>query len=246
MIDDRRPLPESIGALVSIAIRAYRRRFGLFFGTAFAGLVFEAVLAYLRPGDLGVFFAGSIFVDSFVAALVSIGVVADMRDGERMSDRDVAATALERWGIVAAVTTLVDLVTLTTAGSVVGPPEATGYGLLILPIVVLWGSVAFATVIAAVDQKTSSLVLVLASVGRSISLALARQNFGRLIALAVVSVLPTLVETVLSDQLELRKVAAWQFIGNIPIDALVTGPLQAVFTIFYLDFVRRSSGPRGS
>jgi hypothetical protein len=246
MIDDRRPLPESIGALVSIAIRAYRRRFGLFFGTAFAGLVFEAVLAYLRPGDLGVFFAGSIFVDSFVAALVSIGVVADMRDGERMSDRDVAATMPQRSNAVAAVTTLVDLVTLTTAGSVVGPPEATGYGLLILPIVVLWGSVAFATVIAAVDQKTSSLVLVLASVGRSISLALARQNFGRLIALAVVSVLPTLVETVLSDQLELRKVAAWQFIGNIPIDALVTGPLQAVFTIFYLDFVRRSSGPRGS
>jgi hypothetical protein len=115
---------------------------------------------------------------------------------------------------------------------------------LILPIVVFWGSVAYASVIAAIDEKTAPGLLIIASLGRSVSLALARQNFGRLTALAIVAVLPTLVEAVLSDQLELRKVAGWQFIANIPIDALVTGPLQAVFTIFYLDFVRRSAGPR--
>ena len=97
-----------------------------------------------------------------------------------------------------------------------------------------------------IDEKTAPGVLVLASIGRSIALALARQNFGRLVVLAIVAVLPTLLETVLSDQLELRRVAAWQFIANIPIDALVTGPLQAIFTVFYLDFVRRSSAPRSS
>jgi hypothetical protein len=56
--------------------------------------------------------------------------------------------------------------------------------------------------------------------------------------------LPTLVETVLGDQLAIRRVAGSQFIANIPIDALVTGPLQAIFTVFYLDFVRRTDNPR--
>jgi hypothetical protein len=245
MIDDRRPLPESIGALVQIAYRSYRRRFRLFFGAAFAGLVFEALIAALRPGDTGFFYAGWVIVDSFLAALVTIGVVADMREADPLPDRAVAARAFGRWGIVAAVTTLVDIVTLTTSDSVFGPPEATAYGFLILPIVVFWGSVGFASVIAAIDEKTAPGLLIIVSIGRSVSLALARQNFGRLIVLAIVAVLPTLVEAVLADQLELRKVAAWQFIANIPIDVFITGPLQAVFTVFYLDFVRRSSGPRG-
>jgi hypothetical protein len=244
MIDDRRPLPESVGALAQIALRAYRRRFGLFFGTAFAGLIFEAILAGLRPGDIGFFYAGSIIVDSLIATLVTIGVVADMRDGDRLSDRSIAAQTLGRWGVVAAVTTLVDIITFSTSDAVFGPPESTGYGFLALPIIVLWGSIAFASVIAAIDEKTPAGLLIVASIGRSLSLALARQNIGRLTVLALVAVLPMLIEGVLSDQLELRKVAAWQFIANIPIDALVTGPLQAIFTIFYLDFVRRSSGPR--
>jgi hypothetical protein len=247
MIDDRRPLPESIGGLVHTAVRAYQRRFRLFFGTAVAGLVFEAVIAYVRPGDIGPFYAGSIIVDSLLAALVTVGVVADMRDGERLTDRALAAAAFERWGIVAAVTTLVDIVTFATSIFIFGPPDATAYGLLILPIIVFWGSISFASVIAAIDVKTPPGVLVLSSIGRSIALALARQNLGRLTALAIVAILPMLVETVLADQLELRKVAAWQFIANIPIDALVTGPLQAIFTVFYLDFVRRSAaGSRGS
>ena len=81
---------------------------------------------------------------------------------------------------------------------------------------------------------------IFASIGRSISLALARQNIGRLIALAIVAVLPVLVQSILTDQLHLRKVAGWQFIGSIPIDALLCGPLQAIFTVFYLDFLRRT------
>jgi hypothetical protein len=244
MIEDRRPLPESIGALVQIASRAYRRRFRLYFGVAVAGLVLEALIAYLRPGDTGFFYAGWILVDSSLAALVTIGVVSDLREGEKLPDRAVLDRGFARWGIVALVTTLVDVVIISTSDSVFGPPESTAYGILIPLVVVLWGSISFATVIAAIDENTPALTLVVASVGRSMSLALARQNFGRLTALAAVAVLPTVIETVLGDQLELRKVAGWQFIANIPIDALVTGPLQAVFTVFYLDFVRRSTGPR--
>jgi hypothetical protein len=244
VIDDRRPLPETIGGLALVAMRAYRRRLPLFFGVAFTGLVLEAVVAYLRPGDIGYFYAGSVVVDSLVAALVSIGVIADMRDAERPSDRAVADIALSRWGIVAVVTTLIDIVTYFTGGAVFGPPEATAYGFLTLPIVVFWGSIAFATVMAATDEKTAPGLLILSSIGRSMTLALARQNIGRLVGLSIVAVLPTLIETVLYDQLQLRHVAAAQFIANIPIDALTTGPLQAIFSIFYLDFVRRSAGPR--
>jgi hypothetical protein len=244
MVHERLPLPESVGALTQTALRAYRRRFPLFFGTAFTGLLFEAIIAYLRPGDIGFFYAGSIVVDSLLAALVTIGVVADLRDGDRLTNGAVATRAFGRWGIVAAVTTLVDIVTFFSSNAVFGPPEATAYGLLSLPIVLLWGSVSFASVIAAIDEKTAPATLVLSCIGRSIALAFARQNFGRLTLLAIIAVVPMLVEAVLSDQLELRKVAAWQFIANIPIDALVTGPLQAVFTVFYLDFVRRTTGPR--
>ncbi len=245
MVEDRRPLPESVGALALMALRAYLRRFRLFFGAAFAGLVGEAILAGLRPGDIGFFYAGSIVVDSLVAALVTLGVVADMRDGERLTDRDIAAQAFGRWGVVAAVTALVDLVTFFTSDAVFGPPESTGYGFLALPIIVLWGSIAFASVIAAIDEKTAPGLLIFVSIGRSLSLALARQNIGRLTVLALVAVLPMLIEGVLADQLALRNVAGWQFIANIPIDALVTGPLQAVFTVFYLDFLRRAGARRG-
>jgi hypothetical protein len=240
MVEDRRPLPESIGGLVQAAFRAYCRRFRLYFGAAVAGMIFQAVIAYERPGDDGFFYAGGVIVDSLLAALVTIGVIADLRDGERPTDRAVFGGALDRWGLVAAVTTLVDIITVMTMGSVFGPPEATAFGFLILPIVVFWGSVSFATVIAATDEKTSPLLLILGSLGRSVSLALARQNVGRLIALSLVAVLPMLVQTVLFDQLQLRKVAGSEFIANVPIDALVTGPLQAVFTLFYLDFVRRA------
>ena len=244
MIEERRPLPESIGGLIDIAVRAYLRRFGLYFGVALGGLILEAVLAYVRPGDMGVFQAGSIAVDSLVSALVTIGVVADMRQDDPRTNRSIADTALARWGLVAVVTTLVDIVTYFTSGAVFGPPQDTAYGFLILPIVVAWGSLGFASVIAAIDDKTPPVMLVLSSLGRSISLALARQNVGRLIALAIVAVLPTLVEAVLTDQLQVRKIANAQFLGNIPLDALVTGPLQAVFTVFYLDFVRRTTGTR--
>ncbi len=244
MIDERRPLPETMSGLVTTALRAYRRHLRVFFGTAFVGLVLEAVIAYLRPGDIGCFYAGSIVVDSLVAALVTIGVVADVQSAEPLTERALASTALSRWGIVAVVTTLVDIVTFMTTDSVFGPPEATAYGFLILPIVVFWGSIGFASVIAAIDETTPQSLLALASIGRSMALALARQNIGRLTALALVAVLPVLVETVLSDQLEVRRIAGWQFIGNIPIDAFVTGPLQAIFTVFYLDFVRRSGPAR--
>lgn len=240
MIEERRPLPESIGGLVDTAVRAYRRRFALYFGVAFAGLILEAIIAYVRPGDEGFFQAGSILVDSFVSALVTLGVVADMRPDERPADAALAGTALGRWGIVAVVTMLVDIVTIFTSSSVFGSPQDTAYGFLVLPIVVAWGSLGFATVIATLDDKTAPQLLIFASIGRSISLALARQNVGRLIALALVAVLPVLVQSVLTDQLHLRKVAAWEFIGSIPIDALLCGPLQAVFTIFYLDFLRRT------
>ncbi len=227
-----------------MAVRAYRGRFRLYFGTALAGLALEAIIAYVRPGDMGFFQAGSILVDSLICALVTIGVVADMRADERKSDTAIADLALQRWGLVAVVTTLVDVVAAFTNDAVFGPPEDTGYGFLILPIVVAWGSLGFASVIAAVDEKTAPYILAFSSIGRSMALGLARQNLGRLIALAIVAVLPTFLEVVLAHQLELRKVGAWQFVGNIPIDALVTGPLQAVFTVFYLDFVRRTLGAR--
>jgi protein-S-isoprenylcysteine O-methyltransferase Ste14 len=244
MIEDRRPLPESSGALVQTAFRAYRRRFALYFGTAAGGLIAEAVATCLAPENTGVIDAGSIVVDSLIAAVVTLGVVADVREGDPLPDRAVAGRAVERWGLVAVVATLVQLITLSTSDAVFGTPESTGYGLLILPIVLVWGSLSFATVIATIDEKTPARVLAFSSIGRSFSLAIARQNWRRLAMLAIVAVLPVLVENVLMHQLELRKVAGSTFIANIPIDALVSGPLQAVFTIFYLDFVRRSSGSR--
>ena len=248
MIQERRPLPESVGGLMSSALRAYRRRFWLYFGIAFGGLVLEAVAAavaaYVRPGELGTLYAAPIAVDSLISAVVTIGIVADLRHDDRSTSATITGIALGRWGIVAVVTTLVTIVDTFTTSAIFGPPENTAYGFLALPIIVLSGSLSFASVIAALDDKTAARILVLSSIGRSLTLALARQNLGRLIALALIAILPTLVETVLSDQLAIRKVAGWQFVGAIPIDALITGPLQAIFTLFYLDFVRRTTNAR--
>jgi len=44
---------------------------------------------------------------------------------------------------------------------------------------------------------------------------------------------------VAADQLALRHIGCVAFWSDVPIDELTVGPLQAVFTVFYLDFVRR-------
>jgi len=62
----------------------------------------------------------------------------------------------------------------------------------------------------------------------------------RLCVLALVTVLPAVLETLLQNTLIQSHVPRAIFWGNAPIDALFIGPLSAVQTAFALDFARRA------
>jgi hypothetical protein len=241
--DERSPLPESAGSLFDAAARAYGRRLWLYLGLALFALAIQATSKHLLPKDQGVELALNVILDAFIAAAVSIGVVSDLGPATtRPPTSAVLSAALERWWIVAGTSVLLQFITATLQSGLVAPVDSLSY-FLMGPIVVALGSLNFATVIGALDRKSSPELLVLSSIGRSMMLAFARPNIGRLVVLSIVAAVPIFLQLVLADQLQIRKVASAEFLGNVSIDALVTGPLQALFTVFYLDFVRRAAQP---
>jgi hypothetical protein len=80
---------------------------------------------------------------------------------------------------------------------------------------------------------------------RAVTLSFHRSNLARLVIVAFASIVPLMLETILSDP---RFHVTRQFWITIPIDALTVGPLAALQTVFALDFARRAgvlSAPRG-
>lgn len=242
MIEERTPLPESMGQLFATAWRAYTRRMPLYVAIALAAIATEAILTFAFPKSAGMLTASAIVCESFIAAFVTIGVVADLNiAATRPGARAIASAALARWWIVAGANAIVSFAgNVIISGTIDGDSSGLGY-FLILPVAVIVGSLNFATVIAAVDVKTRPELLVFSSIGRSMMLSFARANFGRMVVLSLIAIMPTLIETVVRDVLQTRHIGASDFLGFAPLDVFVTGPLQAVFTLFYLDFVRRAA-----
>jgi hypothetical protein len=65
-------------------------------------------------------------------------------------------------------------------------------------------------------------------------------NLGRLIVLSVLLTFPLFAELLLASYLRAHNIANIDFWSDIPLDMLTLGPLQAVATVFYVDFLRRS------
>ena len=239
MIDEDKGLPASIAGLFATAFSLYRRRIGLYALLALLALAVEFVVDVLVLPDPGLFIGLDIVVGSFLAATVSIGMAFDLAHKDADWSTVVTAASL-RWGVVAVVSLVGYLVYLLFQPYVFLPPDQTGYGLLLLPFVVLWGAVWIATVVAAIEPVKSRLTLPLRALGKGLAVSTRFVNVRRLILLSILLTLPLFAEYPLLVQLQARGVPDAFFWGNVPIDVLTIGPLQALATVFYIDFLRRA------
>jgi hypothetical protein len=240
--DDPERLPTSVGGLCGTAAALYVRRFGLYGLLALAAFALQYAVDVALPHTLGVVQALEVIVDAFVVAAVAIGVDRDLR-GERPDTKTVLAAASLRWGVVAIAGFIYFLAVYALVRNVFGSPEETGYGFFIPLIVTLWGAIYLAQVVAAIEPAASRLQLPLLAVGKALAVSLRGRNLFRLATFSALLVIPTVLQAVLAGELEHRTAQA-AFWSEVPLDAITIGPLQALATIFYLDFVRRARGVR--
>ncbi|MGB8265115.1 MAG: hypothetical protein WCE44_02210 [Candidatus Velthaea sp.] len=231
-------LPDSTGGLFELAFSSYGRRLPLYLGFAFIAFALQGICALASPKNEGVQLAANFVIDGFLCGLVTCGIIADLRSREPRGARSILSDVLARWWVLALVYVVVGVLftPLLVQLLAVGDPAL----LALAPVFVLfWGALSFATVVAAVDHTTNEALLPILSIGRSLQVALPFANLGRLALLSLAFLVPLLIQSILQDQLSLRHVRFAEFWAEIPIDVLTIGPLQAIATIFYLDFVRR-------
>jgi hypothetical protein len=244
MIEERKPLPESVGGLFDTAFSTYGRRFGLYAIVAIAGFAVQGIAALLFTA-FGVHEKNAlvlsesivgIFVDAFILGVVSIGVIADV-SGVQTDTSTILASTIDRWLSLIGVNALINLIMIVPQVSVLASGVVSVF-VFVLPVAALSGAIAFATVACAVDTSVPGLRII-GSFAQSIRLALAPPNFGRTVLIGIATLVPLLLQSVLSDQMGLRHVRGADFWANVPLDAIIVGPLQAIFAVFYLDFIRR-------
>jgi hypothetical protein len=192
----------------------------------------------LIPHTLGTTQALGIVVDAFLIGAVSIGVARDL-EGLDEGWRTIFVAASERWGVVAIAGAIYWLTVFSLMHGVFGTNEETGYGFFIPPIIAFWGAVSLAQVVAAIEPVKSRLQLPVISIGKALSVSLRIVNLGRLLFFSALLTLPVILQSGLFGALT-RNVHDAAFWATVPLDALLTGPLQAISTIFYLDFARRA------
>jgi len=241
---DRPTLPEDVGGLFDFAFSIYGRRIGLYAGVAFGGLVIQAVAALVvsqaptlqsLPSLLPIL---NVVVDAIIIGIVSIGMFADVATNTPLTTRQIVAATSERLPLLLCINLIVSFAAVLAPADV--SASEIGFAVFTLPLIaVFFGALGFATVIAAVEPSSSPFISFVRSFGMSLRVSLVAPNFGRTAILGAGVLCVLLMEVVLRDQLKLRGVHGYEFWANIPLDALVVGPLQALFTVFYLDFKRR-------
>jgi hypothetical protein len=239
VIGNDKGLPASIAGLFGTALGLYARR-----------LPFYAVLALLAIGvqyvvdvevlpDFGLMVGLEIVLQAFLAACVSIGVAFDLAGKEADWSRIMTAASL-RWAAVTLMLVIGWLVQELYGPYIGLSPDQTGYGLLFLPFIMISGVVTLASVVAAIEPTQSRMRLPLIALGKALSVSAQFVNLGRLLVLSVLLILPLLAEIWLSLTLASHHFANLDFWSNIPLDMITLGPLQAIATVFYVDFLRRA------
>lgn len=225
--------------LFATALTLYARRFPFYIVLALLGIAVQYVVDTQVLLDSGLLLGLDIVVGSFLAASVSIGVAYDLAGKEADWSRLMTAASL-RWGVVTLMSLLAFLSTWLYEPYVAMSPEETGFGLLLLPFIVLSGAIALSTVVAAIEPAPSRLRLPLIALGKALAVSAQFVNLGRLLVLSVLLTLPLFAEKLLFDYLGAHNVPNLDFWSNIPMDMLTLGPLQAIATVFYVDFLRRA------
>jgi len=242
LTEPRRRSPLSIGAIVDLALEAYGGDARFYLSLAVCAFVVQAVVGLPLGGSAAAqwWLQGlNLIADAFLAGCVSIGVAARLRE-EPLSAREIVERAVRRWWAIVAVDLVVWFVRALTFDFVFGSVEATGYYTMTLPTLVVWGTFLSADVIAAIDERTPLPALPGYALWSSLMLSWRRGNLARVTLLSIMTVPALMLPMVLDDVLRLHAIVRHDFWSSIPVDALLTGPYQALFTVFYLDLRNRT------
>jgi len=255
--DDGSRLPLTVGGLLGFALSAFaaNARFyvalqvGVFAAYALAETVVPAAVASTPQGHFKgwVLLLTGLFADAFVTAAVAMGVAARSA-GTRASARALTAIAIERWLPVIIVSFLaLYLVMLTNDLSGLGAPsEPRALAYATAPLIwIFWGILGLTGPFVALSADRRSFA-VFAGFAHAFTTSLRRGNLMRLCVLAVVTVMPTVLQGVAFNLLVAHHVTRPLFWAEVPIDALTVGPLAAIQTAFALDFARRASAQRSA
>jgi hypothetical protein len=250
--DEGERLPPSIGGLIGFALRGWAANAPLFLGLqlfvfAAYGLAEWIVPAASTATPQGQFkqyvllYTG-LFADALVVAAVALGIAARAAAASA-SARALMGVAIERWLAVIAVSLLAQsIVSLTSDLSGLGPaiePRALQYA--IAPFIwILWGILGLAPplVTLAADRRAFA---VLSGFAHAFTTALHRANFLRLCVLAIVTVLPSVLQFLALHALTAHHAARPIFWAEVPIDVMTIGPIAAIQAAFALDFARRAA-----
>jgi hypothetical protein len=239
VIGDDKGLPASIAGLFGTALGLYARRFPFYALLTLLAIGVQYIVDAQVMLDSGLLIGLDVVVGSFLAASVSIGVAFDVAGKEADWSRIMTAASL-RWGVVTLISLIALFLQWLFLPYVFLPATDTGYGILLLPFIVLWGAVSLGTVVAAIEPTKSRLRLPLIALGKALSVSAQFVNLGRLMVLSVLLSLPLFAEILLGAYLKSRNIGDLDFWSGVPIDMLTLGPLQAIATLFYIDFLRRA------
>jgi hypothetical protein len=252
---DGKRLPTTIGGLVDLAFAAYVERAPLYLGLALAAFALQAAVEFALPAWKVDSREGTIkaltlqylavLLDSVVIAAVALGVATRVA-GKTAEPRAIVIAMAGRWP-AAFIANLIGTIIFayTAIFGAAGPlPDPPAILLLTAPLCwLLWGALSLAPPIAALSPERATSAA-MHGIVRAMSLSFHRSNLARLVIVAFASIVPLMLETILSDP---RFGVARFFWVNVPIDALTVGPLAALQTVFALDFARRAgvlSAPR--
>ncbi len=244
-------LPRTIGGLLGFALRAWAAngwfylalQIGVFAAYTLAEIVLPAAAASSRQGQFKevVLICTGLFADAFVIAAVAIGVAA-RGAGTRAPSSALATAAIERWLPLIAVGALAQYLIFATADlSGLGPPSEPRFlQFATAPIIwIFWAILGLAAPFVALSANRRPFSVII-GFARAFTTSLHRGNLLRLCVLAIVTVLPTVLQTIAESALIAHHVARPFFWANAPIDALTIAPLAAVQTAFVIDFARRA------
>jgi hypothetical protein len=237
--DNKEGLPASVAGLFGIAFGLYARRFALYASLALLGIAVEIIVnrSYLDPGLL---YGLDIVLTAFIYATVSIGVAYDLAGKEADWSRIFTAAAL-RWGVVGLIGLLMFALNIIFLQLLLEPPDQTAGGLVTIVVVLLWAATWMASVVAAIEPAKSRWMLPIVALGKGFGVSTRFVNLGRLMILSLCLTLPIIVSILIDNALRVHGVSASNLIWvDVPIEMITLGPLQAVATVFYVDFLRRA------
>ena len=239
MTGDDPGLPASIAGLFGTAFGLLARRFPLYGTLTALAISVQYAVDTLAAASPGLVVGLDLVVGAFIAATVSIGVAFDLAQKDADWSRIITAASL-RWGVVTIVTFVAFFVQTQYVPIGIAPGPDTAYGLLWIPFIILWGAVTMGTVVAAIDPVKSRLMLPLVALGKGMAVSTRFVNLGRLMLYSILLTLPAIVQLLINHQLAVRHITPAEFWTGVPIDMISTGPLQALATVFYVDFLRRA------